>query len=935
MTRTFDTHSDGGREDRGTVDDAGIIGRDAECARLSALIAATEGQSLVVHGETGVGKSALLDRVAKEGLEQGYLVVRAVGVEAEAALPFAGLHQLLYPLLQRSSAPDADKSAVFEAIFGRSAGEPLSVMTLGISVLDLLTSLSSTGPVLIVIDDGHWFDAPSADVCAFVARRLASSGGKMLIGVRSDVTQRWESARLPELQVEALSDEAAEELLDKRHPNLAPEIRSLALEYASGNPLALIELPRCLRESAMQRDSDGCIHRLEISLSRRLERMYGRRIANLDLPVRLEMLRGALDGVESGRAEPRLHRVRYRMRDVDEAVKYGLLVVDHATGDFVFRHPLVRSAIVQLSTPNELRAAHVELARVHQHDVERRAGHLAAATLDPNDDVAVALEEAAHSATRRGGAATAVAWLTRAAELSEHAADRARRLAEAAFIAGQSALLDLAQQLLDRAPAHSGVAASSAAVITSAYSSLYQDGDVKSTHHLVVAAIDRLREYDEEGPDEIRTRLLNLLLTISQYAGDPATWERTEQVLASLAGRVHPLTALYADAWSDVLRRGNGVRQRVERAFANLADLEPWDVMHLAVTAGQIDALGDYRPYLQRMVDTEQESGAATNAMIVRHMIIRDRIASGEWPEAQRTAWQALELTTSHGYDLFAYQCQAYLGLLAAYRGEGDNAREAQSLMDAWARPRGIGWLTQLAEAIGAAAAMSEGDYEAAYRHATAITAPGTFAPYAQHAGSTILDLVEAALHTGRTEQARRHAEAARDANLPEISGRLEMVTLGILAMTTDHQSQAGDLFTQAVGHPVGAAFPFELARISLAHGMWLRRSRSHKAARNALARSAELFERLGAVTWAQRARGELRAAGSPARPSSDPSGLATLTNQERQIAELAASGLTNKEIGARMSLSPRTVGHHLYNIFPKLGISSRAALRDALGSSE
>ncbi|QIZ02268.2 LuxR C-terminal-related transcriptional regulator [Streptomyces sp. S1D4-11] len=663
--------------------------------------------------------------------------------------------------------------------------------------------------------------------------------------------------------------------------------------------------------------------------------MYGQRIANLDVPVRLEMLRGALDGVESGSAADRRHRVRYRMRDADEAVAYGLLLVDSVSGDFVFRHPLVRSALVQLATPNERRAAHAELARVHRHDVERRAGHLAAATIDPDDEVADALEEAARSATRRGGAATALDWLTRAAELSEHAADRSRRLADAAFIAGQSALLDQAQQLLDLSSARPGVAASSAAVITSAYVGLYQDGDVKSTHHRVVAAIDSLREHGDEGSDEMLTRLLNLLLAISRYAGDGATWERTEQVMDSVADRVHPLTALYRDAWSDVLRRGKGVRQRVERAFTNPADLEPWDVMSLAVTACHVDALGVYRPYLQRMVDREKEAGAVTNVMTVLHMIIQDRISSGEWREAQQTAWSALELTTSHGYELFASHCRGYLGLVAAFRGELERARELQAAIEAWARPRGIGWLTHLAEAIGAAAALSEGDYEVAYQHATAINAPGTFEPYAQHAGRIILDLVEAALHTGRPEQARQHALAAREANLPEISPRLELVTLGVLAMTTDEQSEAGDLFAQAVSHPAGVAFPFELARICLAQGVWLRRVRALKAARDALARAAELFDRLGAATWAQRARGELRAAGSPDRGSPTSTGPTALTNQERQIAELAASGLSNKEIGARISLSPRTVSSHLYNIFPKLGITSRAALRDALGPPE
>ncbi|MFF7190396.1 AAA family ATPase [Streptomyces sp. NPDC008222] len=916
---------------RGTT----IIGRDAECAWLSAFVTAPEGQALVLQGEAGVGKSALLDQAAQEGLQRGYLVVRAVGVEAEAALPFAGLHQLLYPLLQRSTGLSADQSALFDAAFGGSQCVPPSIMTLGIAVLDLLVGMSSDGPLMLVIDDGHWLDAPSADVCGFVARRLTSCGVKMLIAVRSDGTSRWEAARLPELQVEALSDAAAGDLLDARHPNLEPEVRSVVLEYASGNPLALIELPICVADAGPQREANGGDDLLHIPLSGRLERMYGQRIANLPMPVRREMLRGALDGAGSRSASDRLQRVRYRMQDVDEAVTYGLLVMDPITGDFVFRHPLVRSALVQSATPNERRAAHAELARVHRHDVERRARHLAATTIDPDDEVAAGLEEAARSAVRRGGAATAVDWLTRAAELSEHVVDRMRRLGDAAFVAGQSALLDQAQLLLVLSSARSDVAASSAAVITSAYIGLYQDGDVKSTHRSVVSAIDNLRKHGEEESDELLTRLLNLLLTISMYAGDRATWERTEQVMGSVIERVHPLTAIYRDAWSDVVRRGRGVRQRLEWAFANPADLEPWDVMCLAMTAYHVDALGDYRPYLQRMVEREKDAGAVTNVMAVLRAIILDRISSGAWQEAQKAAWSALELMTSHGYELFAIQCRGYLGLVAALRGEQDRARELRTTVEAWARPRGIRWLTQFADVIGATAALSDGDYEIAYQHAVQITAPGTFEPYAQHAGRTVLDLVESALRTGRAEKARQHARAARDANLMEVSPRLEMVTLGVLAMTSHEHSEAADFFARAVSHPAGAAFPFELARIHLAHGMWLRRVRALRAARGALARAAELFDQLGAVTWAQRARGELRVAGSPVHGTITSGGLTALTGQEHQIAELAAGGLSNKEIGARMCLSPRTVGSHLYNIFPKLGITSRAALRDALGSLE
>jgi DNA-binding CsgD family transcriptional regulator len=270
---------------------------------------------------------------------------------------------------------------------------------------------------------------------------------------------------------------------------------------------------------------------------------------------------------------------------------------------------------------------------------------------------------------------------------------------------------------------------------------------------------------------------------------------------------------------------------------------------------------------------------------------------------------------------------------LAALRGEVERARELQAVVDAWARPRGVGFLTQITDAVGTTAALAEGDYEAAYLHAIGITPPGCFEPYAHQASRTLLDLVEAAVHTGRAEQARQHALAARDANLPDISPRLALITYGALAMTATDPAEADEMYDRAETHPDAAHFPFELARIHLAHGIRLRHFRGPKEARQLLARAAETFERLGAPTWTDRARAELRASGLATRTSCVH--LAELTWQERRIADLAAIGLTNREIGERMHLSPRTVSSHLYRVFPKLGITSRAALRDALARLE
>ncbi|MDT0448551.1 helix-turn-helix transcriptional regulator [Streptomyces hesseae] len=916
--------------------DGALIGREAEQEVLSGFVTATGGRALVLRGDTGVGKSALLDHVADLASGEEHRVIRAAGVEAESELPFAGLHQLLYPLFPYIDQLDDSHRRVFDVVFGRGEGAPPSVMALGIAVLDLLSLAASRKPLLLVLDDGQWFDTSSIEVCGFVGRRLSGGTVKLLIGLRSGVPSGFDTAALPQLLVTALSEKASEQLLDMRNPGLDPRIRRLILDEAQGNPLALLELPPHVMRggrgpAASNRGELPGYAGTGIPLPVRLQHVYGARIGSLGDAVRTELLRGALDGVGAGTATTGHARgTRYRMVDADEAAACGLLDMDPLSGDFVFRHPLVRSTVVQTATVGQRRAAHAVLAHVHRKDVERRAIHLAASAVDPDEQVAAALEAAADSATLRGASLAAVSWLTRAAELSESHEERSRRLGDAAFVAGQAGLLDRAQQLV-RSDIASGTSESPAAVLTSAYVALYEDGDVWSTQRQVLAAIENIRDGGAREPNEVLTRLVNLLLAISQYASDETSWERAHVLLGSLGGLVSPNSRIYEDAWGDVVRRGTGVHERVESALADLRALEPWEITRLGVAAYHVDTLSQYRPYLQRTVDREVETGAVASAMTMLHLVMLDQMAVGEWDEAERTGQRTLDLTASHDYALFVHHTHAYLGLLAAMRGRTERARELQATVDTWARPRGVGFLTQLADAIGTTAALTEGDYEAAYLHAIGITPPGAFAPYAHQAPRTLLDLVEAALHTGRTEQARHHALAAHRAGLPAVSPRLALVTYGALAMTATDPTEADDMFHRAETHPAAAFFPFESARIRLAHGIRLRHTQGRKAARRPLTLAAETFERLGTPPWAERARAELRAAGTSTPAST--AHLAALTWQERRIADLAAGGLTNKEIGARMHLSPRTVGSHLYRVFPKLGITSRAALRDALSN--
>ncbi|MBZ4324527.1 AAA family ATPase, partial [Streptomyces huiliensis] len=813
-----------------------MVGREGEQTELRAFVWAAAGRALVLRGEAGAGKSTLLCHAAAVAEREGHTVIRAAGVEAEAALPYAGLHQILHPLLAGAGRPDDGNRAVFDVAFGRVPGDPPSVMTLGMAVLRLVTLSSPGRRALLVLDDGQWLDDVSADVLGFVGRRLAGGPVKLLAAVRADVASRFDTAALPELPVAALSDEDAARLLDQCHPGLDRRLRRDVLGQARGNPLALLELPAHVGGGEGPR-----FGHCGVPLSGRLRRLFGARIEALDERVRAELLKGALDGIGLPGAVP---GTPYVMRDADAAVAAGLLDVGTATGELLFRHPLVSAAVVRTATPSQCRAARLALARFHRGNLERQAVHLAAATADPDEGVARTLEVAAGSATRRGGALAAVDWLTRAAELSESPAERSRRLADAALVAGHAALPGGAHRPAEAEP---GATEPPAAVLAAACRSLCRDGDVRSAHRQVSAAIERLRDDGPAASEKVLDRLVVLLLTISHYSGDPATWERTHGLLASLGDLVTERARLYSGTWSDVTRYGADWAEPVRRAAAHLPDLEPWEVARLGVAAYHLDVLGLYRPHLERVVDRELETGAVVAGMVMLLQITLDRIAAGEWDEAEKTGQRVLLLAAEHGHHLFAAQSRAYLAQLAALRGQSGRARDLRAEVDAWARPRGLGFLTQAADAAGATAALGSGDHEAAYRHAVGITRPGAFRPYAHQAPRTLLDLVEAARRTGRAAQARAHAVAARDAGLPAVSPRQALVTYGALAMTADDEGEAAALFARAEALPDAARFPYELARIRLAHGIRVRDARGPAAARRHLAAAAEAFERLGA----------------------------------------------------------------------------------------
>nr|WP_229928423.1 LuxR family transcriptional regulator [Kitasatospora xanthocidica] len=382
-----------------------MVGRHGERARLTALVRATDGRALVLRGETGIGKSSLLDLAAQLATRNGHLVVRATGVEAETELPYAGLHQLLYPLLPDAGQPGGSRLGAtaretFDSAFDRTGGPPPSVMALGIAVLNLLSSTASERPLLLVLDDGQWLDDASADICGFVGRRLAGTPGvKLLVAVRDGTSSRFDTAALPEAQIGALADADAARLLDRQHPGLDGQLRALVLDHARGNPLALLELP----VQAASRVG------VAVALRPGTEALNGASAGGLaGVPVMVPV--SATDGPSP------TERCRVA----------GLPTVEPAAGGLALRPPLLRPSTVRTAVADQLPTAQRVLAPILREVPEQRTPH-PAAVIDPDEDVAAALEAAARSAARRGGALAAVSWLPGAAEASEDRAGRPER----------------------------------------------------------------------------------------------------------------------------------------------------------------------------------------------------------------------------------------------------------------------------------------------------------------------------------------------------------------------------------------------------------------------------------------------------------------------------------------------------------------------------
>ncbi|WP_433920393.1 AAA family ATPase [Streptomyces canus] len=884
------------RVPRTPVADAGrhpdLVGRARQLREITALLGhgSADSRALLLSGEPGVGKSALLGEVARVMSAAGARVLSAVGVQFESALAYAGLHQLLLPLNDRIERLEDTHRRVLRSALGYGGDPVPDSLHVSHAVLFLLRRVATERPVFIVVDDLGCFDRASSAVLDFVARQSAGSRIGLLAACRSGAEAFLDRAGFTEYELPPLDRDAAVELLGARFPGLTGPARDRVLAQAQGNPLALVELPATL--AGPQHHAPADLYDV-LPLSPRLRSRHASRVARLPAESRRLLLLLALDDT----GDPGVLRAGLRVGSDDpealtalSAVESDRLITfDDTSRRFVFRHPLMRAAVVEASTLTERCQAHRTLAEIRAQAPERRAWHLGRATLVPDERVAALLEEAGHRAARRGDAAAAVATFTRAAELSPRPADRGRRLTRAAYLAADATgELHAASELLDRArcadPDRTGSLTAATRVLLLLNGG---DGDIDMAHRLLVEAIETGSHGYDAGDDAL-IETLHVLQLVCWSAGRDELWKPFHAALDRLKPAAPPLLAACLDRLT-----------------------EPLDVSWDAVRRGRRGG------HVRRHIDA------------LMHLCLQ-AFPAGRWEEAETLAAEGLTICEERQYPFSSWYFEYHQALLAAVRGQFEESRSTADRITQWAVPRGVLTAAAFADHARVLAELGAGDDECAYRHAVAISPAGRLAPHAPYALWGCMDLVEAAVHTRRTAEAEAHVRAMREAGVAALSPRLALLVAGSAALVAPDDDAVG-CFEQALAVPAAQDWPFDLARIRLAYGERLRRMRFVTEARAQLEAAAEVFERLGARPWADRAAGELRATRRSRTGAKH--GSVTLTGQEQEIAVLAASGLTNKQIGERLHLSPRTVGSHLYQLFPKLGIASRAGLRDALAS--
>ncbi|GGJ28784.1 helix-turn-helix transcriptional regulator [Streptomyces brasiliensis] len=912
-----------------------LVGRLEEIDFLQRFVqqTAVNGGALLLSGEAGVGKTALLEATADAARDSGTTVLRVTGAEFEAEVSFASLNQALFPLVDEFSELGDEHAQALRVALGFEVGPPPDRLLLSNAVTLLFRRMAARAPLLLVIDDLPWLDRASAAVLSFVARRLIGSRAGLLAAFRSGSYVYFDVSGLPEMVLQALDDEAAAHLLAERFPGIDPQVRARVLSTAQGNPLALLELPQALRES--RRGPAQPLPRI-LPLTQRLQGLFAARVAALPAATRTLLLTAALESTGDLRVLQDATDAGYRLDDLAPAEQDQLVRVEAASHKVTFRHPLIRSAVVAESTSAERRQIHQALAQASRGNLELRAWHLGEATVEPDEEVAALLQAAARRVRGRGDYQAVISLLCRAADLSPMAEARSSRLAEAAYIGAEglaeakstTELLQGIHRSDEQAPTSLHYASAAALQLLDA------DGHVDTAHRLLVGAIESWPNHTDADDEELITGLWTLAL-VCIVGGRAELWEAFHTAMARLRPEPPEIMTLGIGLFgADPVRTGVPLLPTLEARLATIhRESDPAVVQDVAASAIYPDRLAEVREPLWRSIRQGRAGGPGRRRIVALMDVCFDDFVRGEWAEAGELADEGLAVCDEFGGRFFGFYFRYHQALLAAVQGRFETSRALADQMIGWAGPRGVGMAQTYARHALVLAHLGEGNFESAYQHATGISPAGTLASHVPHSLWVAMELVEAAVRTDRRAEAERHVRVLQESGIAALSPRLAMRETASAALVAG--DEAPELFERALSLPRVAEWPFDAARVRLLYGERLRRSRAANEARVQLKQALGAFEKLGAAPWAARAERELRAAGQATRTPSSAQGVAALTSQELEIARLAASGMTNKEIGERLFISPRTVSSHLYQIFPKLGITKRAALRDAIGGDD
>jgi DNA-binding CsgD family transcriptional regulator/KaiC/GvpD/RAD55 family RecA-like ATPase len=906
-----------------------VLGRAGEQAVLARLLdTARAGQSgaVVVRGEPGIGKTALLQDAVKQASDM--TVLFASGVESESELAFSGLLALLQPILDlRSEIPQRQAAALASAL-AMGPPQPVDRLTISAATLSLLAAQAERNPVLVVIDDAHWLDLPSRDAVLFAARRLKADRVAIVFAARTGESATFDAPGIEEMALGGLDPQSCRELLAAEH-SVAEPVAVRVANATAGNPLAILEIRRLL--SAAQLAGHEAIDE-PLPTGPRVQRSFERRVSLLPESTRHALLLAAAS--QSGlTAEVRraCTEVGVDFHALEAAEGTGLIRIEGT--QIHFMHPLVRAAVYHGANPLSRRAAHSALAmavdgadRTSQH-----AWHLAAATVGDDESVAASLESAALEARARGGYASAATTFERASRLTPDANRRARRLLEAAgdaHVAGESiralALLQQALLLVTDAALRAEIQ--------------HMRGRVEMWTHSPAAARKILLEAADqlESSDPARAALVLVdAATTSHMEGDPAEGvlgpalriSRRAYELASKVGG--PAAAAAAGLLGKTLivtgEAGEGY-PLLQECQATLDSTDSiWTRVQLIQVAIVFLWLEEYeraRQSLERFIaDARAANAFGALPYALCHLSEVD-FRMGRWSAAYTGAFEGAELAAALGQDSAHIYGLACLAWVEAGLGDEINCRSHLDTAMKLFGPLGV-TIFAYSLAIRGLLDLGLGRYTDALSELELLES--LLAP--EHALETSLfqsapNLIEAYVHAGRLEDARR-ALAAFDENA-NLTKRNWALACAARCHGLIEVSDFASFFEHALELHSQTPTPFESARTELCYGERLRRARRRSDARNHLHPALETFERLGAKSWAARTRAELRATGENvgAPPVAD-----SLTVQELQIALKVVEGATNREVAAALFLSPKTVEAHLSHIYSKLGLRSRTEL--------